>query len=250
MPRPFAQHYDTIYADKNYAADVAAVLKLANLQNRKRARLLELGAGTGNHSQLLALAVDELVSVEIDEDFAEIAEAKFVALGLRNVVLEKRPLTELPVQQFDAACALFHVLNYVVPAEMGGLARDLACRLKPGSVFVADIWNAEAVRRDPPRRETRHKRVGDVTVDQRIDPKVDVLRNQVTLTYEIEISSNGAAVKLDETLRLEIWSQQELTRRFVEAGFYNVRYYDYAQFPAAARLDSWRLWMTAERNSY
>jgi|AraplaMF_Col_mMF_1032025.scaffolds.fasta_scaffold00133_27 SAM-dependent methyltransferase len=250
MPRPFAQHYDTIYADKDYAADVAIVLKATGLPKGRGSRLLELGAGTGSHSRLLAREVDELVSVEIDSDFAEIAEGKLSGLDLRNVVIENRPLAEIPHQRFDAACALFHVLNYVTPAEMDGLVRDLALRLKPGGVFVADLWNADAVRNDPPKHEVRHKRVGDVVVNQRIDPKVDDLGNRVTLSYEIEISGGGVAVKLDEILKLAMWSQPELTRRFAAGGFGNVRYYDYARFPAAARPDSWRVWMTAERISH
>jgi SAM-dependent methyltransferase len=250
MPRPFVEHYDTIYADKDYTADVAVVLKATGLSKGKGARLLELGAGTGNHSRLLAREVDALVSVEIDGDFAEVAEKKLAALDLRNITFEKRPLAEVPQQGFDAACALFHVLNYVPPAEMDDLARDLARRLKPGGVFVADIWNAEAVRNDPPKHEVRRKQVGEITVNQRIDPKVDDLQNQVTLHYEIEISGGGRAVKLDEVLRLEMWSQPELSRRFAEAGFRNVKFHDYARYPAAARPDSWRLWMTAERTSH
>jgi len=250
MPRPFAEHYDTIYADKDYATDVAVVLKATGLSKGTGARLLELGAGTGNHSRLLAREVDALVSVEIDADFAEVAEKKLAALDLRNIAFETRPLAEIPHQGFDGACALFHVLNYIPAAEMDDLARDLARRLKPGGIFVADIWNAEAVRNDPPKHEVRRKQVGEITVNQRIDPKVDALQNQVTLRYEIEISGEGRAVKLDEILKLEMWSQPELTRRFAEAGFRNIKYHDYARYPAAARHDSWRLWMTAERISH
>jgi len=250
MPRPFAQHYDTIYADKNYATDVAVVLELIGAVGGRKPRLLELGAGTGNHSRLLAPEVGALVSVEIDQDFAEIAAAKLARLDLANVSLEKRPLAELPLEPFDAACALFHVLNYIAPEDLGALARDLAVRLKPGAVFVADLWNAEAVRRAPPKYEARKKQVGDVTVDQRIDPEVNDLQTQVTLSYAIEISGSGLSpVKIDEVLRLQLWSQADLSRTFAEVGFCNVRYYDYARFPAAAGPDSWRLWMTAERMS-
>ena len=68
-------------------------------------------------------------SNEIDRDFAEVAAAKFSSLALPNVRLETRPLAETSVQQFDAACALFHVLNYVSLESMDELARNLALRL-------------------------------------------------------------------------------------------------------------------------
>src|SRR5262249_54272525 len=85
MPRPFARHYDAIYADKDYGRDLAALEALLEGRALRNGRLLELGAGTGNHTLRLAPRVGELASVEIDRDFAEVLSTKVAAAGARNV---------------------------------------------------------------------------------------------------------------------------------------------------------------------
>lgn len=143
MPRPFATHYDALYADKDYGKDVADFRALLGDRPLSGLRLLEIGAGTGSHTVRLAPEVAELVSVEIDPDFAALLRARLASGAFPHVTTFAGRVEELPARPFDAAAAFFHVLNYVPRASMPGFLEAIARRLVPGAPFVADLWNGE-----------------------------------------------------------------------------------------------------------
>jgi SAM-dependent methyltransferase len=244
--RPFAEHYDLVYADKDYDKDIADFSRLVG--NLPMERVLEIGAGTGNQSLRLARLVGELVAVEIDPDFSEMLAAKLAGAGVENVHLEKRPLAELPPAHFDAAAAFFHVLNYIDPAAMPEFATALAGRLKVGAAFVADLWNGAAALNDPPRSELRKKNRGDTVVLQGIVPALHAESRRLALDYDVKIDDGGSAIQFHERITLYLWLQEELANLLRGAGFCNITFYDYARFPMQATNESWRIWLHATRN--
>jgi SAM-dependent methyltransferase len=247
MARQFVQFYDDIYADKDYAKDIRDFQALSELERIERPRILEIGAGTGNQTVRLAGLVRELVSVEIDPDFAEMLATKVEAAALGNVAIATCPLDQVRAGDFDAAAAFFHVLNYV--GDLGAFAAALASRLRPGAWFVADLWNRDAVYRDPPRAETRIKTARRGPVTQTIEPTVDRARHRVRLHYDIAVDLGGETVRFTEDLDLFVWSRSEVERAFADAGFDSMSFWDYRSYPAAARDDSWGLWLRARRRS-
>lgn len=248
MPRPFAEHYDLMYADKDYGKDVADFARMAAVADMAEIRLLELGAGTGNQSLLLARMVKELVAIEIDPDFFAILSRKIGAAGLGNVRLEHRPVQNLPPERFDAAAAFFHVLNYVDPTDMPHLLTALAERLRRGAPLIADLWNGAAALADPPRAETREKRPGAAHVVQRISPRLEAPTRRLTLAYDIDVERDGGQARFSETLELYLWLQDEIAALLAAAGFHKIAFYDYARFPMPATDRSWRIWLHATRS--
>src|SRR5262249_19094849 len=119
VTRPFVAHYDEIYVDKDYGKDIRDFLALSGAGSA--ARLLEIGAGTGNQTLRLAAVAASVVAVEIDADFAAVASPKLAAVP--NVTLHRGRLESLAASSFDAAAAFFHVLNYVedLPAFAGAV---------------------------------------------------------------------------------------------------------------------------------
>jgi SAM-dependent methyltransferase len=247
MIRPFARHYDTIYADKDYDSDIAVLAALCESKGLAGSRVLEIGAGTGSHSVRVAPLVKELVSLEIDPDFAELARRKIAASDNSNVRLAAEPIERFADSRFDGAAAFFHVLNYIAPANRLAFIDALAARLLPGAWFITDIWNGDAVLRDPPRCEIRNKTQGATTVRQAITPTLDVTSGQVTLGYEIDIRHGASIERFSEDLKLYIWPSSELIGALRKAGFAKVEFWDYRQFPRHAKPDSWRMWMRAIR---
>jgi SAM-dependent methyltransferase len=247
MPRPFAEHYDLIYCDKDYKTEASIVLRFWERPGLDRIRMLELGTGTGNHTMLLAPQVGEMVSVEIDPDFAAVARDRLAASGLANVRLVQQPLAALSLEPFDLGCALFHVLNYISPGDMPEFVHDLAARMKPRGRFIADLWNGEAALADPPRHERRNKNSGATQIRQDIHPALHPDERRVTLNYEIEISGPDISACFQESLQLHLWALSDLEDRFKRAGFGHIQFYDYARFPGRASKESWRVWMMAEK---
>jgi SAM-dependent methyltransferase len=245
--RPFARHYDSIYADKDYDSDIGVLSALCGSKQLSTSRVLEIGAGTASHTVLLASRAKELVSVEIDLDFATLARQKVEAAAHTNVKLSNRPLGQLADGGFDGAAAFFHVLNYIAPDDRLVFLKALSARLVPGAWFVTDMWNGDVVMREPPRRETRDKTFGTTTIRQKIVPTIDARARTVTLGYEIDVRQGGTNERFAEELKLYIWPMSDLEKMLVEAGFTDVQFWDWRRFPAPATDDSWRVWMRAIR---
>ncbi|MBN9486383.1 MAG: class I SAM-dependent methyltransferase [Alphaproteobacteria bacterium] len=246
MVRPFARHYDSIYSDKDYESDIAALTKMCGEDLAAR-HVIEIGAGTGNHTVRLARLVRKLVSIEIDADFAEMAQLKVQDAACTNVDFQTVPLEELPPFDFDGAAAFFNVLNYIAPERRQSLIEALAARLKPGSWFVTDLWNGELVLLDPPRPETREKKCGMTSVRQEITPVLDALAGTVRLSYNIEVEQKGSIERFTEELTMHVWRLSELTSMMKQAGFSDIEFRDRRDFPAAANEGSWHVWMRATR---
>lgn len=245
MPRPFVLHYDAIYADKDYGGDLEVLEAYAGPLKGKR--LLEIGAGTGNHTLRLAPKVAALACLEIDPDFSEVLADKLATAALPNVTRYACRLQELPAKEFDAAAAFFHVLNYIGPGEMETFLASLAARLRPGAPVVADLWNGAAALQDPPREERREKRSAAGNVTQHIRPELDRDRRMVTLNYDITLEKAGLAQSFRERLDLFLWLQEELATLLRKAGFTDVNFFDYRSWREPATDRSWRLWLRARR---
>ena len=245
--RPFARYYDAIYADKDYDSDIGVLSTLCGNGDFSPSRVLEIGAGTASHTIRLASRVKELVSVEIDLDFAVLARQKLAAATLANVQFSSCPLDQLTDEGFDGAAAFFHVLNYIPPNDRLPFLRALSARLVPGAWFVTDMWNGDAVLRDPPRCETRNKTAGTTTIQQKITPALDAAARAVTLGYEIDVRQGGNIESFAEELKLYIWPLSDIKEMLVEAGFRDVQFWDWRRFPEPAARDSWRVWMRAIR---
>ncbi len=246
MVRPFARHYDSIYSDKDYQSDID-VLEAMCGENLGARQIIEIGAGTGNHTVRLARLARKLVSIEIDADFAEIARLKIRGADSTNVDLRPVSLESLNVFDFDGAAAFFNVLNYIAPENRQPFIHALAARLKPGAWFLTDLWNGELVLRDPPRPEIREKKHGTTMVRQEITPVLDTKAGTVRLSYNIEVSRSDSVERFTEDLTMHVWRLDELEHMLEEAGFTDIDFRDRRAFPAVATAGSWHVWMRATR---
>lgn len=246
MVRPFARHYDSIYSDKDYQSDIAVLTALCGEDLAAR-QVVEIGAGTGNHTVRLAPLVRKLVSIEIDLDFAAMAQLKVRDAACANVDIQTVPLETLATCDFDGAAAFFNVLNYVTPEARQSFLKALAGRLKPGAWFVTDLWNGELVLRDPPRPETREKKHGTTHVRQEITPVLDTEAGTVRLSYNIEVAQKGSIERFADELTMHVWRLSELEHMLKEADFTNIEFRDRRRFPAAANDGSWHVWMRATK---
>lgn len=246
MVRPFARHYDSIYSDKDYQSDIAALTTMCGEDLAAR-QVVEIGAGTGNHTVRLARLVRKLVSIEVDPDFAEMAQRKIRDAASTNVDFRAVPLEKLPTFDFDGAAAFFNVLNYIAPVHRQSFIEALAARLKPGSWFVTDLWNGELVLRDPPRPETRQKKHGATNVRQEITPTLDAQAGIVRLSYNIDVAREGSIERFTEELVMHVWRLSDLEYMLKASGFTDIEFRDRRSFPTAANDGSWHVWMRATR---
>jgi SAM-dependent methyltransferase len=155
----YAGQYDTLYGDKNYAAECDAVETLVRRHARGTVRsLLDLGCGTGTHAFLLADRGYEVTGVDRSAAMLALAHAKAGEHARGNAV----ELTEGDVRTvrtgrtYDAVLMLFAVLGYQTSdADVAAALETTRAHLRPGGVFICDVWFGPAVLATGPSARTK-----------------------------------------------------------------------------------------------
>ena len=113
---------------------IAAMIQAAEIQAGDR--VLEVGAGSGYQTALLAELAAQVVGVERYPSLAETAQAKLQAMGYRNVVIVSGDgtLGWPPASPYDAI-----IVSAAAPRIPPALLRQLA----PGGRLVIPIGNAQ-----------------------------------------------------------------------------------------------------------
>ncbi|HOQ41346.1 MAG TPA: class I SAM-dependent methyltransferase [Smithellaceae bacterium] len=231
----YARYYDLLYKDKDYEGEAEYVAGLIRHYNPDARSVLELGAGTGIHAMHLANRGYEVTGVEISADMLEIARSKsgdqshtktnghvytqsfswsgkpvFLQGDIRNVRL---------AQTYDAVIALFHVISYQTTNEdVISAFKTARNHLKPGGIFIFDIWYGPAVLTQRP--EVRIKKMSDdgIEVTRLAEPVLHPNGNRVDVSYRMFVRdlASLAVAELMEThfLRYFFYPEIELWAHF------------------------------------
>lgn len=246
--RPFVQHYDAIYNDKDYRFDTEILRGLVKTLHRPA--ILEIGSGTGNQSLLLSQWAD-VTAVETDADFTQIMQRK---LSTQSIELFCGDIGALAKDGFDGAAAYFHVVNYIHEQNaLVHLLNEIARRLKPGAVFLFDMWHAECVLHDPPKPVIRAKsfdnHIGKGKVLQHIIPHMDVSARRISLDYNITVEYEQASspAPFTERIDLHLWRRDEIVDALAQAGFHDTQFFDARLYPQALSAQSWTACVVAQQ---
>ncbi len=102
------------------------------------ARVLDVGAGTGSLTLLLARLLPDthVVGVDLTPKLVADARARAAALGLQNVEFREGNALKLPFEDaaFDATVCQTLLIHLGDPA---GAVRELSRVLRPGGAFMA-----------------------------------------------------------------------------------------------------------------
>ncbi|MCH7924116.1 MAG: methyltransferase domain-containing protein [Planctomycetes bacterium] len=203
----FASVFDTIYQDRDVAAESRSCMKLLQLDGARGrgAHVLDFGCGTGSH--VFAFAETGLAATGFDVSAAMIAQArkKTPSAGSAPVHFESGNFSDFRRQQngtkFSGAVSLFNVFNCMpTPAAMLSHLRLIRDGLAPGARFVVDVWNGAAVFADEPRPSVRHfsqEKRPDHELVRITVPKLDRIEQVCELHYRV-LTLNRAAGSFTE----------------------------------------------------
>lgn len=203
----FHKIYDEIFADKPYEKEVSQAIAL--LKGRPR-KILEIGCGTGRHTEVLLRRGYRVTAVDPDLAMVRLARQRnlhFLGKSLRIVV---GGVEAAPLELMDGALSLFHVVNYVqTEKDLLRFFSAVSRRLKSGKRFVFDAWNGLAAILDPPRPTSPGRTIqqGANTFFCRTRTTTNLWKMKAELA--VSIHSRG---KLEETYRYthRIWLPVEL----------------------------------------
>lgn len=222
----YAEHYDQLYAGKDYAAECDLVqAALARHARRPVNRLLDVGCGTGGHAIELARRGLAVTGVDLSASMLAIADTKAGA-GLA-------PPATVPAWlqgdardfdaggRFDAAIMMFAVVGYLTGNHdvAAGLA-NVRRHLEPGAVFVCDFWYGPAVLSDRPGDRVRVLDTAQGQVIRTTQTTLDPVRHTADVSFRLWAIEDGRlAAETRETHRLRYFFPQEFAYLLSQAGF-------------------------------
>jgi len=206
----YADVYDTIYRSKNYEAEVDLIeLILIRHGLEGPRRLLDLGCGTGSHA--LPLAQRGHTVVGIDRSPSMLAQARAKASAAQPpcfVDFEEGDIRQLDLgQRFDAALMMFTVLGYQVEdADLMAALATVRRHLKPGGLFIFDVWNGPAVLADRPGEREVSVGDGSTRITRKTRPMLDIPRHLCHVSFDLE--------RIDANSRSEQWQEVHVVRYY------------------------------------
>jgi SAM-dependent methyltransferase len=207
----FYDWYDVLFASKAYASEIDVALELAETHlGAPPERLLEIGCGTGNHTLELARRGVDVVAVDTDKTMVLRATKKLAAAGATAVVLNTR-CENLEHSGFDAALALFNVVNYVSSVQaLESLFGAVADRLNRPGFFLFDSWNGVAALADPPRAKHTEINHHGAHVVCDLSAETDRMMQRTTLTYQMAVTQDGVTIEDAFSFSQTLWTPMQI----------------------------------------
>jgi SAM-dependent methyltransferase len=149
-----ARRYDRVYAPSS--RDTRARMERVLAEIPPRARVLDLGVGTGRELSILQDAGHDVVGVDVSREMLAICARRARPIELVHADFWE-PLSFADAS-FDAVLALHGTLAHPPngAASVASLAKEIARVLSQGGAFVAEVpsraWLAHATRGDEDRR--------------------------------------------------------------------------------------------------
>lgn len=133
-----AEFYDLLYSEiKDYGTETARLLEIFGSAQIPVSRVLDVGCGTGKHSQLLSETGLDVDGLDLEPEFVRIAQKRNPA-GSFSV----GDMTAFEVSQpYDAVTCLFGSIGYAV--DDARLRRAVTClgrAVRRGGLVILEPW--------------------------------------------------------------------------------------------------------------
>jgi SAM-dependent methyltransferase len=221
-----ARYYDSLYGDKDYAAEAEYVDALIQRWAPGARSLLDLGCGTGRHAVEFARRGYTVFGVDRSAEMLVRAHEQRARLppGLgERLVFAHHEIRGLQLDRaFDCVTALFHVVSYQISNE-DVLAAFAAAKahLRENGLFVFDCWYGPGVLSDQPVRRTKALRQGEQQLLRIAEPTMHINANLVDVSYRFVLEEGGGAppAEFGETHRMRYFFAPELALALQMTGF-------------------------------
>jgi SAM-dependent methyltransferase len=196
--RDYAQYYDLLYQEKDYESETNFIKQLISSHSSHVRSILELGSGTGRHAKLLAQKGFKVHGVECSTEMLAQCHSRYNRLP--SALKESLSFTQGDLrtcdisQSFDAVISLFHVISYQVENEdLIAAFRTARKHLKPGGIFIFDVWYGPAVLHTPPEVRIKRLENENYKLIRVAEPEVHANENIVEVKYQVLVQENGSA---------------------------------------------------------
>jgi SAM-dependent methyltransferase len=215
----YSQYYDLLYQDKDYPAEAAYIIKLIKKYQPTAKNILELGAGTGIHANLLATQGYTVHGLERSPEMVAIANQN----KAENVSFEVTDISNFNCnKKFDVAISLFHVISYLTAnTSLIKTFKNVNANLKSNGVFIFDVWHSPAVHAQGAVNRTKTLKNQELEITRKATPTIYAEQNIVEVNYEISIKNlkNNSTNTLTESHPMRHFSKPEIELLAYATGF-------------------------------
>jgi SAM-dependent methyltransferase len=222
----YAQYYDSLYRDKDYAVEAKYVIDLIESRAVHAKKVLDVGCGTGRHAVLMAQAGFHVYGVDRSAEMLEIASGRKVSTESGNGGSLKFSCCDIVSMQlgqlFDVAVSLFHVMNYLTaPGAFLNALRTIRSHLEPGGLFIFDTWFGPAVVNEAPETRVRRIEVGDTRIIRIAEPEHSKDQQRVDVNYQLLVlkGEDGSYEEFSECHEMKYLFADEIEHSLANAGF-------------------------------
>ncbi len=146
----YAEYYDILYQDKNYADEATFISQLIKklLPNTNAdIRVLDIACGTGRHVMELAQLGYKVDGSDISKEMINVAirECKKKKLNIKFYNESFQTCGKIE-GKYDVILSIFSAINYLINYENLSLAfKNISSLLDTNGFFIFDFWNGNAV---------------------------------------------------------------------------------------------------------
>lgn len=200
-----ASVYDKFYKNKNYKKEVEFIESFIKSKN---CRVLDAGAGTGNHAKILYDLGYNVVGFDKSQDMVNIANSK-----INNSFFQSDLLTFETNEKFDVIISFFAVFNHLKSYKEFKIAlKNLKSALKDNGTIIIDLHN-------PQKSGEKQETVGNITRIMKWRRCVLLNKEFSKLTYIVD------GKKYITNHIFKIYKIGKIEKMAKEIGFKSVKFY-------------------------
>jgi SAM-dependent methyltransferase len=244
----FAQYYDLLYSDKDYAGEVDLIDRILREESKTPAKtLLDAGCGTAGHAVQLAKRGYRVVGVDRMGGMLRIAREKATRAGV-TVDFRQADLRSLDLgMTCDAAVAMFAVLSFQIENEdLQAALKSVRRHLPAGGLFIFDVWHGAAVLSEGLQNRLKTVERDGVRLMRFATPQMDPIRQTTTTLHHMIVTAGDKTVReVRESQTVRFLFAMEMTLHLQAAGFDLVRTFDFPRYDQLPTERSWNLGVVA-----
>ena len=222
--KQYAEYYDLLTGHKDYEKEADLLLNFI-LDNGfdSNSKILSIGCGIGKHENLLASHFKEIVGIDKSPYMIEKAKSSFQKKNLEFICCD---LNDLKSKNFDIVISLFNVFNCVRNLQdLSGIMKEVKKLINKKSIFVFELWNKDAVEKDPPTTITRQYKNKDIYIKRVAKPIFEIEKSLITLNYEVSGTNKNQPFDLKSTHKIYLHSNDNIEQCLRNNEFVNIEWY-------------------------
>lgn len=220
------QYFDAHNISAETVAKNALIERLLSQQQVKS--VLDLTCGTGSQVFYLQERGYEVVGSDFSPALVTMAREKALREG-KNIRFLDGDMRDLQVGQFDAVITIFNAIGHLVEAEFEKALQNIFANLKPGGVYLFDIFNLDAITDEVVRSFSMNIEsvVDGVKIQNIQHSEIDREKRLLSSHDQYFISKdNDVSERYTNSFSLQIYSAARLREMLSQNGFDIVQQYD------------------------